>query len=129
MTDAVAAWITKLQTTHRRSFSNSEFLRALRALSARYVERRDMLPDRSPLDSAAKRAAFAAFYAPLHFLIVARIVAAVGASRGGLGTIADLGCGTGAASAAWALACPAPPPRIVGIALSLLRTFRDKRDA
>ncbi len=109
----VDGWIAALQTRHRGAFTNPEFLKAVRALSARYVERRGSLPDRSPLDSAAKRAAFAAFYGPLHFLTVARIVDALGARTRDIDVIGDLGCGTGVTSAAWAVASPTPP-RIVG---------------
>ena len=58
--------------------TRSEFLKAIRALSARYVERRGALPDRSPLDSAGKRAAFAGFYAPLHFLTVRAVIGGAG---------------------------------------------------
>jgi hypothetical protein len=87
----------------------------VRALSARYVERRAGLADRSPLDSAGKRAAFAAYYAPLHFLTTREVVRAAGAARGNaIDRIVDLGCGTGAASAAWALEF-ARPPGITGI--------------
>lgn len=110
----VEAWIAALQERHRAPFTTSEFFKAVRALSARYVERRSALPDRSPLDSAAKRAAFAAFYGPLHFLTVAKIVAALDAATPCPRLIADLGCGTGVASAAWALACPTRP-RITGV--------------
>jgi hypothetical protein len=109
----VDGWIAALQTRHRGALTNPEFLKAVRALSARYVERRGSLPDRSPLDSAAKRAAFAAFYGPIHFLTVARIVEAIGAASGAIDAIGDLGCGTGVSSAAWALAF-ATPPRIIG---------------
>jgi len=54
------------------------------------------------LDSAGKRAAFALFYAPLHYLTVRHVVAALeaGVRRG---VIVDLGCGTGTAGAAWAV--------------------------
>jgi hypothetical protein len=72
-----ADWIDTLQTRHRAALTSSEFLKAVRALSARYVERRSTLRDRSPLDSAGKRAAFAAFYAPLHFLTAREIVRAI----------------------------------------------------
>ena len=97
----VGPWLDALAVRHRSSLTTSEFLKALRALSVRYVERRGALPARSPLDSAGKRAAFAAFYAPLHFLTVGEIVRALGADRLELDTIIDLGCGTGVASAAW----------------------------
>jgi hypothetical protein len=112
----VDGWIAALQTRHRGALTNPEFLKAVRALSARYVERRGSLPERSPLDSAAKRAAFAAFYGPLHFLTASQIVDALAAATGAADVIADLGCGTGVSSAAWALAFPTPP-RIVGFDL------------
>jgi hypothetical protein len=110
----VSGWIAALQPRHRGAFTNPEFLKAVRALSARYVERRGELPDRSPLDSAAKRSAFAAFYGPLHFLTVAHIVEALGLATSRATTLVDLGCGTGVASAAWASAMT-PAPRIMGI--------------
>jgi methylase of polypeptide subunit release factors len=101
-------WVAALQTRHRASLTTPEFLKAVRALSARYVERRSELASRSPLDSAGKRAAFAAFYAPLHFLTVREIVRALAATQ--VARIVDLGCGTGAASAAWARDDEAKPP-------------------
>jgi hypothetical protein len=103
------AWLAALQLRHRSTFTSSEFLKALRALSVRYVERRSELKDRSPLDSAGKRAAFAAFYAPLHYLTTQHVVRALasGLTAGGsIGQIIDLGCGTGVASAAWAMEQP-----------------------
>jgi hypothetical protein len=63
----------------------------------------------SPLDSQAKRAAFALFYGPLHFLTVRQIVRAVGAGDRPFETLIDLGCGTGVVSAAWALESDRPP--------------------
>src|SRR5262249_9055078 len=56
-----------------------------------------------------KRAAFAMFYAPLHFLLIREIVRALCAVDRSCPTILDLGCGTGVGSAAWALAFSAPP--------------------
>jgi SAM-dependent methyltransferase len=105
-------WLWALQARHRSALTTSEFLKAVRALSARYVECRAELPGRSPLDSAGKRAAFAAFYAPLHFLTTRQIVRALQPAR--VTAILDLGCGTGVASAAWALE-QLPRPRLVGI--------------
>jgi hypothetical protein len=112
---AVPAWVSALEARHIADLRVSEVTRALRALSSAYVERRHTGTDtsdrkvRSTLDSAGKRAAFALFYAPLHFIAVARAVAALGASglRQGYGRparVLDLGCGSGAAGAAWALA-------------------------
>ena len=102
-------WLDALVARHAAAMTRSEFLKAIRALSSRYVERRSVLPDRSPLDSAGKRAAFAGFYAPLHLVTMRAIVRALGAARFPIGTIVDLGCGTGVASIAWAreLAQPA----------------------
>lgn len=111
-----ATWLESLPARHAAAMTRSEFLKAIRALSARYVERRGALPDRSPIDSAGKRAAFAAFYAPLHFVTAQRILAQIEAPAG-IRTIVDAGCGTGVAGAAWALAC-SPPPAIAGVDLN-----------
>jgi len=98
-----AQWLAALEQRHLANLTKQEFTRAVRALSARYVERRGQLPNRSPLDSAGKRAAFALFYAPLHFL-TAELTLARSAVRTDLTTLVDLGCGTGVCGAAWALA-------------------------
>src|SRR6187549_1523528 len=71
-----------------------------RALSSAYVERRHAVA--SGLDGAGKRAAFALYYAPLHFRATSHVLHAVGAASPPPRTIVDLGCGTGAAGAAWA---------------------------
>jgi hypothetical protein len=107
--DPVAGWIEALIARHTGTLKRSEFLRAVRALSARYVERRLELPRRPPADSPGKRAAFSAFFAPLHFFTVHAIVRALGAAPQSASHIVDLGCGTGVASAGWALACDSPP--------------------
>jgi hypothetical protein len=108
------SWIDAVLTRHTTALTTAEFNRALRALSVRYVERRASLPARSPIDSAGKRSAFAAFYGPLHFLTTREIVRALGADAGHADTIVDLGCGTGVASAAWALEC-SRRPKLQGI--------------
>lgn len=61
------------------------------------------------LDSAGKRAAFALFYGPLHFLAADRVVRTLGADAPPPSSILDVGCGTGAAGAAWALAAGGSP--------------------
>jgi hypothetical protein len=111
---AFLTWLADTEARHQRALTSPEFLKAVRALSARYVERRAALPSRSPLDSAGKRAAFAAFYAPLHFLTTREVVRAIGAGRHLADRLVDLGCGTGAASAAWALE-HTPHPTVLGI--------------
>ena len=81
--------------------------RALRALSSTYVERRAKLAAGAALDGRGKRAAFALFYGPLHFLLVDHIVRTLPGARGAE-RVLDLGCGTGASGAAWASACERP---------------------
>ena len=110
----VDAWLRSLVARHATSMTRPEFLKAARALSARYVERRAALADRSPLDSAGKRAAFAGFYAPMHFLAARAIVQALGPLGAPVTHIVDLGCGTGVAGAAWALQGQ-PGPSITGV--------------
>jgi hypothetical protein len=103
MTANVDAWIDALVDRHTRALTRPELLKAIRALSARYVERRADLPARSPIDSAGKRAAFAAFFAPLHFCTITAILDALASSLPHVDRIVDLGCGTGVTSAAWAV--------------------------
>lgn len=102
--ERVGRWLRALDERHLANLTASEVGRALRALSSCYVERRGKLVTGGALDTAGKRAAFALFYAPLHFLVVGEVVRALSAARGVSG-ITDLGCGTGAAGAAWALEC------------------------
>ena len=115
-------WLAALETRHLANLRVPEVTRALRALSSAYVERR-----RRPttgggsrphvlgaLDSAGKRAAFALFYAPLHFMAVAEVLRVRNTRRTAPKTIVDLGCGTGAAGAAWALAYQSEPT-VIGI--------------
>ncbi len=82
----------------------AEVTRALRALSSAYVERRRKVTAGATLDSAGKRAAFALFYAPLHFMVTHLVVTALGAHIPRPASVLDIGCGTGAAGAAWAVA-------------------------
>jgi hypothetical protein len=98
--NAFRVWTEALGDRHLADLTLSEVGRALRALSSCYVERRGKLIEGGALAGAGKRAAFALFYGPLHFLIVREIVRAL--DLRGVRTILDLGCGTGAAGAAWA---------------------------
>ena len=111
------AWIERVIDRHTRTLTRPEFLKAVRALSARYVEQRASLRERSPLDSAGKRAAFAGFYAPLHFLTSRQIFASLELRHRQIETIVDLGCGTGVAGSAWALASDTPA-RVVAVDLN-----------
>lgn len=101
-------FVAALLERHASTMRRREFLKAVRALSARYVEQRAALPDRSPLDTPGKRSAFAAYFAPLHFLTVTGILRSLAPHTGtpgahSLARIVDLGCGTGVAGAAWAV--------------------------
>jgi hypothetical protein len=110
-------FLDALESRYRANLTSAEFLKAVRALSARYVERRAVLGRRSALDSLGKRAAFASYYAPLHFLTAREIVRALGPPARSIRRILDLGCGTGVGSAAWALECE-PVPDIRGYDVS-----------
>ena len=115
MTDPFPAWFAALEKRHLETLEFREVRKALQALSSIYVERRGRLAQGAALQSAGKRAAFALFYGPLHFLTVRGIVRALDAGGAGAPrTILDLGCGTGAAGAAWALEC-VPPAKVEGI--------------
>jgi predicted RNA methylase len=114
MDDRLAAWTAALEARHLAELTFSEVSRALRALSSAYVERRAKLAHGAALDGAGKRAAFALFYGPLHYLLLRHIVSALPGATREMHTLIDLGCGTGASGVAWANAC-VTPPRIVGI--------------
>lgn len=83
-------------------------------MSSTYVERRESaLADRKALDGAGKRAAFALYYGPLHFLLIEHIVRELGIIAPP-GLVVDLGCGTGVAGAAVASTNPAQL-RVLGV--------------
>lgn len=107
-----SGWLAALEARHLARFRVQEVTRALRALSSAYVERRHALGRGRALDTSGKRAAFALFYAPLHLLTIREVVRALGEPAPS--AIIDLGCGTGAAGAAWALEDPAHA-RVTGI--------------
>jgi hypothetical protein len=104
---AIDAWLAALEARHLANLTRAELTRGLRALSSLYVERRGRLASGSALDGAGKRAAFALFYAPLHFLTVTQIAQSLDADARRIERVIDLGCGTGAGSA-WAVACERP---------------------
>lgn len=116
--DRFSEWLEALDDRHRRGLSFQEVRRGVRALSSLYVERRNRLNSSAALDGAGKRAAFASYFAPLHFLLVGEIVRALGAAERPVSALLDLGCGTGAAGAAWASQMQ-PAPRLMGLDRSL----------
>ena len=101
-------WLAALEVRHLSDLRVQEVTRALRALSSGYVQRRGPALSRS-LDTRGKRAAFALFYAPLHLLTIERVVRALGAETNPPKSILDIGCGTGVAGVAWALASGGKP--------------------
>lgn len=108
-----AVFLEELERRHLANLTFSEVNRALRALSSAYVERRESaLADHKALDGAGKRAAFALYYGPLHFLLVQHIVRELGVSFAP-GLCVDLGCGTGVAGAAIATSTT-PPLKVLG---------------
>jgi ubiquinone/menaquinone biosynthesis C-methylase UbiE len=114
-----SVFLQALEQRHLADLRFSEVTRALRALSSAYVERRETaLADHKALDGAGKRAAFALYYGPIHFLLVQHIVRELGVIPD-RGTVVDLGCGTGVAGAAVATAgsagAEAPALRVLGI--------------
>lgn len=107
-------WLRALEQRHLADLQFREVSRALRALSSTYVERRAGLAGGAALSGAGKRAAFALFYGPLHYLLLQSIATHIPEASGVSGPIVDLGCGTGAAAAGWAAAC-ATRPEIAGL--------------
>jgi hypothetical protein len=101
---AFEAWLAAAEKRYLADLTRAELGRALRALSSCYVERRQRISEGRALEGLGKRGAFALYYAPLHFLTVRSIASEICAPTGsGARPILDLGCGTGAAGAAWAL--------------------------
>jgi SAM-dependent methyltransferase len=115
--DRFAVFFEALEARHRADLSFAEVRRALQALSSLYVERRDRMSAGAAFDGRGKRAAFALYYGPMHFLLVREIVRALGPLRRPPVRICDLGCGTGTAGAAWALESE-PPAQVAGVDLS-----------
>ena len=124
------SWLEALEKRHLADLTFVEVSRALRALSATYVERRGRLRRGAALSGGGKRAAFALFYGPLHYLLVREIVRVLPHATRDRLLLVDLGCGGGASGAAWARMCRFAPV-VVGIdrhpwALAeAARTYRD----
>ena len=114
MNDPFTQWLDALEPRHTQTLRFQELRRAIQALSSLYVERRGRIGRGMALDGVGKRAAFACYFAPLHFLLVRETVRSLGAGNAPPGAILDLGCGTGAAGAAWALEMD-PRPKVIGV--------------
>ena len=77
VSDRFTEWIAELEARHLADLTFSEVSTALRAVSSAYVERRAKLARGAALSGTGKRAAFALFYGPLHYLLLRHIVAAI----------------------------------------------------
>ena len=108
------SWFEALERRHLETLNFSEVRRAVQALSSLYVERRSRIDGNAPFGGAGKRAAFAMYYGPLHFLLVREVVRALAVELPAGSSILDLGCGTGVAGAAWASESD-PPAKVVGV--------------
>jgi hypothetical protein len=104
-------WLADVVARHSPPLTFPELRKGVRALSSLYVERRAAGPIAPRVrDGQAKRAAFATYYAALHFLTAHHALLRIGPERlGEVRRIHDLGCGTAAAGAALAAALPEPP--------------------
>lgn len=99
MTDRFDSWLDALEKRHLADLRVSEVNRAVRALSDDYVHRRRRVAA-DALAGRGKRAAFALFFAPLHFLTVRDVARGLHVGSHGFSHVIDLGCGTGSAGAA-----------------------------
>ena len=112
--DAFSHWYGALEQRHLKRLTFPEVRRGVQALSSLYVTRRDRIDRNAALNSAGKRAAFAMYFAPLHFLLVHQIVKALDLGVPAGMSLIDLGCGTGTAGAAWAMERD-PRPKLIGV--------------
>ena len=112
--DRTGRYLEALLDRHLKDLKFSEVTRALRALSAGYVEKREEGGLARALDGRGKRAAFALYYGTTHFLATQALIRELGLRfDGGRSTIVDLGCGTGVCGAAWALESGGSP-QVIG---------------
>ncbi len=101
--EAFDAWVDGLRRRHTKTLTFPEIRKGVVALSRIYVEERNRIGG-NVFAGAGKRAAFACFYSPLHYLLVHHIVTALDAHEPPPSRIVDLGCGLLPAGAAWARA-------------------------
>jgi SAM-dependent methyltransferase len=101
--DPFPSFLAALRARHVSRAALSDLRKGIVSLSTLYLERREKLTREAPFEGEGKRAAFALYYAPLHFIAVRRIVRELGAASPPPRRILDLGCGTGAGGAAWAI--------------------------
>ncbi|MBI3449038.1 MAG: hypothetical protein HY049_09005 [Acidobacteria bacterium] len=100
------AWHRSLVQKFSRDLTFPEIRKGVQALSSLYVARRGRLAPSGggAFDGAGKRAGFALFFAPLHFLTIYHAVREIEFDALPFARLWDLGCGTGVGGAAWGLA-------------------------
>ncbi len=98
------AWHAASRKRFERVLTFTEMRKSVQALSSLYVGRRANLGTPGTLEGAGKRAAFALYFAPLHFLVVHHVVRDLGFDNVPIARLWDLGCGSGPAGAAWGAA-------------------------
>lgn len=112
--EGLTSWVEALEKRYLSDLTFQEARRALQALSTIYTSKRDRLAKGAALEGRGKRAAFAFFYGPLHFMLVQRVALELGLAKSAPAHIVDVGCGTGVGGAAWAILC-SPVPPIAGL--------------
>ena len=100
MHDTFLTWFDALYARHTEQLQFAEIRRALQALSTLYVHQREKVAAHQALEGRGKRAAFALFYAPIHYLTVRHVAQSLGLAGRSARRIIDVGCGTGAGGAA-----------------------------
>lgn len=102
MADVFEAWVEACFRRWLGELKWSEIARALGALSNDYVRRRARVEAGDILAGRGKRAAFALYYAPRHYVLVRALLGELEPEARRRPQIVDLGCGLGVAGAAWA---------------------------
>jgi hypothetical protein len=119
--DMFDAWHEEMRRRFEESLTFAEIRKGVQALASLYTRRRGRLGGTDPVfGGAGKRAAFALYYAPLHFLATWHVVRDIGFDRIPFRRLWDLGCGTGAGGAAWGAAMmeadvEADPSPVIGL--------------
>ncbi len=103
MHDTFLTWFDALYARHTTQLQFAEIRRALQALSTLYVHQREKVAAHQALEGRGKRAAFALFYAPIHYLTMRQVAQQLQMQRPCARRIIDIGCGTGAGGAAVAM--------------------------
>lgn len=104
-------WVDETRARFVPPLTTTEVRKGVQALSWNYVEERVRGRDAArALQGEGKRAAFASYFAPLHFLATRIALAGIGPEPfAKVRVVHDIACGTGATGAALASALPEQP--------------------